>query len=154
MRQLGEETEHQPIEGGRSNRDVCSPTMMNSTGMKTRRKWNIIFRTGHSVVFMSLHPLGESTRVSQAATVNVHTKKYLCADRCGGKLREGGRREVMSDMFSLVNVDGGGGGKASRRGVVVVDEKQAETRRRGGYLREKGWRGGMIISRSRECLKP
>ena len=47
----------------------------------------MIFSTGHSEVFMSLHARGERTRVSHAATVSVHTKKYLCAERWGGRLR-------------------------------------------------------------------
>jgi hypothetical protein len=42
---------------------------------------------------------GESTRVSQAAMVSVHTKKYFCADRCGGSRSENGS-SVPSDMAS------------------------------------------------------
>jgi hypothetical protein len=34
--------------------------------------------------------------VSQAATVRVHTKKYLCALKWGGRFRYGGRRLVGS----------------------------------------------------------
>ena len=72
--------------------------MINSAGMKRRRKWKMILRAGHSGVFMRRHPLGERTRESQAATVRVQTKEYLCALRWAGRLREGGRRSVMSDM--------------------------------------------------------
>jgi hypothetical protein len=39
----------------------------------------------------SFHVLGDKTRVSQAATVNVQTKKYLCADRWGGRFKYAGR---------------------------------------------------------------
>lgn len=44
----------------------------------------------------SLYDRGERTRVSQAATVKVHTKKYFWAERWGGRLREGGRIEAGS----------------------------------------------------------
>ena len=74
---------------------------MNSMGMKNRRKWKMIFSTGHSEVFISLHARGERTRVSHAATVSVQTKKYLCALRWGGKLREGGRSDVISAIASV-----------------------------------------------------
>jgi len=64
---------------------------MNSTGMKTRKKLYKIFRTGQpSFVLTMRHDRGERTRVSQAATVRVQTKKYLCAERWGGRLRDGG----------------------------------------------------------------
>lgn len=72
--------------------------MINSMGMKKRMKWKMILRTGHSPVFMSRHARGDSTSVSQAATVSVQTKKYLCALKCGGRLRDGGSNEVMSAM--------------------------------------------------------
>ena len=61
----------------------------------------MIFNTGHSEVFMSLHARGERTRVSHAATVSVQTKKYLCALRWGGRLREGGRSDVISAIVSV-----------------------------------------------------
>ena len=72
---------------------------MNSIGMKNLKKWKMILRRGHSGVFMRRHVLGERTRVSQAATVSVQTKKYLCADRWGGRSREGGRMEVGSVLL-------------------------------------------------------
>ena len=49
---------------------------------------------------MRRHVLGERTRVSQAATVSVQTKKYLCALKCGGKLREGGSNAVISAIVT------------------------------------------------------
>jgi hypothetical protein len=59
-------------------------------GMNILMKWYRYLRAGHSGVLNSLHVLGDKTSVSHAATVKVHTKKYLCADRCGGKSKEGG----------------------------------------------------------------
>ena len=73
---------------------------MNSIGMKNLKKWKMILRRGHSGVFMRRHVLGERTRVSQAATVRVQTKKYLCALKCGGKLREGGSNAVISAIVT------------------------------------------------------
>jgi hypothetical protein len=63
------------------------PTTANSTGMKTRMKWKRILRMGHSPVRMRRHVLGDRTRVSHAATVNVQTRKYLWAERWGDRLR-------------------------------------------------------------------
>jgi hypothetical protein len=51
--------------------------MMNSMGIRKRRKKKIILRTGHPSVLRSFQLLGLNTRESQAATVRVHTKKYL-----------------------------------------------------------------------------
>jgi hypothetical protein len=51
--------------------------MMNSTGIKNRRKKNIDLRTGHPSDLKSFQLLGLNTRVSHAATVRVQTKKYL-----------------------------------------------------------------------------
>lgn len=70
--------------------------MTNSIGMKRRKKWKMILRTGHSGLFMRRQARGDRTRVSHAATVSVQTKKYLCALRWAGRLSESGRREVMS----------------------------------------------------------
>lgn len=67
-----------------------APTIMNSMGMKRRMKWNRTLRAGHSLVLRSLQVLGLRTSVSHAATVRVQTKKYLCAERCGGKSNEAG----------------------------------------------------------------
>jgi hypothetical protein len=53
------------------------PTMINSTGIRMRRKKNIIFKTGHPSVLRSFQLLGLKTKESHAATVRVHTKKYL-----------------------------------------------------------------------------
>ena len=55
----------------------------------------MILRAGHSFVRKRRHALGDKTSVSQAATVRVHTKKYLCADKCGGKSRDGGSAGVV-----------------------------------------------------------
>lgn len=44
--------------------------------------------------------------MSQAATVNVHTKKYLCAERCGGRSRDGGRAAEGSAITGPVAVAG------------------------------------------------
>ena len=84
-------------------RDVTEniPAIVNSMGIKSLKKWKAIFKTGHSLVLRSLYALGERTRVSQAATVRVHTKKYLCADRWGGKSRDGGSWS-WSDMVTLL----------------------------------------------------
>jgi hypothetical protein len=67
------------------------PTTTNSMGMKILKKLYKILRTGHpSFVFTILHERGERTRVSHAATVRVQTKKYLWAERWGGRSRDGG----------------------------------------------------------------
>jgi len=58
-----------------------SPTMMNSAGIQKRKKWNKVLSAGHPGVLRSLHVRGDRTRVSQAATVRVQTKKYFCALR-------------------------------------------------------------------------
>ena len=76
----------------------ATPTMVNSMGIKKRRMWKKILRTGHSLVRKRRHARGDNTRVSQAATVSVHTKKYFCAERWGGRLRESGRIEDGSAM--------------------------------------------------------
>lgn len=55
-------------------------------------------RMGHPGDLRSLHVLGDKTRVSHAATVRVQTRKYLCALRWGGRLRESGRRLEMSGV--------------------------------------------------------
>lgn len=61
---------------------------------------NRTLSTGHPSILKRRQVRGDKTRVSHAATVKVHTKKYLCADRCGGRLREGGSwsaREAIVD---------------------------------------------------------
>jgi hypothetical protein len=68
------------------------PTTMNSAGIRMRRKKKMALRTGHPSVFKSLKLLGLKTRESHAATVSVHTKKYLWADRWGGRRRELGNK--------------------------------------------------------------
>lgn len=67
-----------------------APTIINSTGMKMRRAWNRTLRAGQPGDFIRRQVRGERTRVSHAATVSVHTRKYLWALRWGGRLREGG----------------------------------------------------------------
>lgn len=64
---------------------------MNSAGMKRRMKWKRILSAGHPGDRKRRHVLGERTRVSHAATVRVQTRKYLCALKCGGRSRDGGR---------------------------------------------------------------
>jgi hypothetical protein len=59
----------------REDEDI--PTMVNSTGIKTRRKKNMALSTGHPSDLRSFQLLGVKTRESHAATVRVHTKKYL-----------------------------------------------------------------------------
>lgn len=61
----------------------------------------MVLSTGHPSVLKSLKLLGVSTRVSHAATVRVHTKKYLWAERCGGRFRESGRRSGLSVRFDI-----------------------------------------------------
>ena len=56
----------------------------------------------------SFQVLGERTRVSQAATVNEHTKKYLWAERWGGSLRESGRRPKRDFVVSVEKEREGG----------------------------------------------
>lgn len=58
--------------------------------------------TGHPSVLKSFQLLGLKTRVSHAATVRVHTKKYLWAERCGGRRREFGRRSGLSVTFEVI----------------------------------------------------
>ncbi len=72
--------------------------MINSAGIKSLRKWKRILRVGQPGDLRRRHVLGDRTRVSQAATVSVQTRKYLCELRWGGRLRESGRRAVMSAM--------------------------------------------------------
>ena len=55
----------------------ATPTIVNSTGMNTRRKWKAILRRGHPLDLSSLYDRGDNTSVSHAATVNVQTKKYF-----------------------------------------------------------------------------
>ena len=72
---------------------------MNSAGIKYLRTWKRTFKRGHSGVLESLQARGERTRVSHAATVKVHTKKYLWAERWGGRLRYlGSRPMILSAM--------------------------------------------------------
>lgn len=61
--------------------DEDIPTTVNSAGIRKRRKINMFFRIGHPSDLRSFQLLGVKTSVSQAATVRVHTKKYLCAER-------------------------------------------------------------------------
>lgn len=81
------------------------PTMMNSMGIQRRKKWKESLRTGHPGVLKSLHVRGERTRVSHAATVSVQTKKYLWADKCGGRSSEGGREIVPFVALLIVDDD-------------------------------------------------
>ena len=74
--------------------------MANSTGIKTLRKWKRILSAGHPGVLRRRHVRGDRTSVSHAATVRVQTKKYLCAERWGGRLREGG--SWVRDMVSAI----------------------------------------------------
>lgn len=93
----------------------ATPTIVNSMGMKRRRKWYASLSAGHSLVRRRRHERGERTRVSQAATVRVQTKKYLCAERCGGRSREGGS-VGPSDIAGPVARVGGGRGGGRRQG--------------------------------------
>lgn len=114
--------------------------MINSMGMKKRMKWKMILRTGHSPVFMSRHARGDSTSVSQAATVSVQTKKYLCALKCGGRLRDGGSNEVMSAMviYSVLPTHATTTRKIKERGA----RWGRSLRCRGGTQRKGGVREG------------
>ena len=56
---------------------TISPTTTNSSGMNTRKKWKRTLRAGQPGVLSSLQVLGDSTRVSHAATVRVQTRKYF-----------------------------------------------------------------------------
>lgn len=59
--------------------------------------------TGHPPSDLwSFQLLGLRTRVSHAATVRVHTKKYLWAERWGERRREFGRRSGLSVTFAIV----------------------------------------------------
>lgn len=59
--------------------------------------------TGHPASDLwSFQLLGLRTRVSHAATVRVHTKKYLWAERCGERRREFGRRLGSSVTVDIV----------------------------------------------------
>jgi hypothetical protein len=80
------------------------PTMVNSTGIRKRRKKNMDLSAGHPSDLRSFQLLGDKTRVSHAATVRVHTKKYLCAERCGGRFREFGRRSGLRVTFEDIGV--------------------------------------------------
>jgi hypothetical protein len=83
------------------SRQFNSPTATNSMTIINRKIWKKILRTGHPGVLSSLHVRGESTRVSHAAIVSVHTKKYLWAAKCGGRRSDAGSNDVGSiDMFS------------------------------------------------------
>jgi hypothetical protein len=53
------------------------PTMVNSAGMRMRRRKNMVLSAGHPSDLRSFQLLGLKTSVSHAATVRVHTKKYL-----------------------------------------------------------------------------
>jgi hypothetical protein len=78
------------------------PTMTNSTGIRKRRKKNRVLRTGQPSDLKTFQLLGLNTKVSQAATVRVHTKKYLWAERWGERLRELGNKSgpiVMLDIL-------------------------------------------------------
>jgi hypothetical protein len=57
------------------------PTMVNSAGIRKRRKKKMALSTGQPSDLRSFQLLGVKTKVSHAATVRVHTKKYLCAER-------------------------------------------------------------------------
>lgn len=48
------------------------------------------------------HVRGERTRVSQAAMVRVQTRKYLCAERCGGRLSSLGRVRVGTAIVGAI----------------------------------------------------
>jgi len=87
------------ILGGTEQESWDIPTMMNSAGIRMRRKKKMTLRTGHPSVFKSLKLLGLNTRESHAATVRVQTKKYLCADRWGGRRRELGNKSGLMVML-------------------------------------------------------
>jgi hypothetical protein len=80
------------------------PTIVNSAGMRTRRKKKMVLSTGHPSDLRSFQLLGLKTSVSHAATVRVHTKKYLWAERWGGRRREFGRRSGLSVTFEVIGV--------------------------------------------------
>lgn len=79
----------------------------------------MILRIGHSFVLSKRQVRGVKTSVSQAATVRVHTKKYLCALKCAGRLSELGSKSVMEVMATR--------GAGGRRSGEVVAEKRAGT---------------------------
>jgi hypothetical protein len=64
----------------------------------------MVLSTGHPSDLKSFQLLGLKTSVSHAATVRVHTKKYLWAERCGESLREFGRRSGLSVTFEDIGV--------------------------------------------------
>src|ERR1700722_7045277 len=71
------------------------PTTINSARTYTLNTLKSTLSGGHPLSTNSLHVCGDSTSVSHSATVSVHTKKYLCADRCGGRSSEGGSCSVV-----------------------------------------------------------
>jgi hypothetical protein len=80
------------------------PTMVNSIGIRTRRKKNMVLSAGHPSNLRSFQLLGVKTRLSHAATVRVHTKKYLWAERCAERFREFGRRSGLTVKFEDIGV--------------------------------------------------
>lgn len=96
----------------RENNDI--PTTINSAGIKKRRKKKIVLRIGHPSIRKSVQLFGLRTRVSQAATVRVHTKKYLWAERRGGRRREFGRSSRPREALDMIE------GEGMEREVVVV----------------------------------
>lgn len=67
---------------------VRVPTIINSMGINTLIKW--YNRHSAAVDIFAAQDLGDKMIVSHAAIVNVHTKRNLCADRWGGRVKEGG----------------------------------------------------------------
>lgn len=82
---------------------------------------------GHPSDFWSFQPLGVKTRVSHAATVSVQTKKYLWAERCGGRRREFGRRSGLSVTFEDIGVKSEERRNSWRRGRRVSISLLVET---------------------------
>jgi hypothetical protein len=78
--------------------------MVNSIGIRKRRRKNMALSTGHPSNLKSFQLLGVKTRVSHAATVRVHTKKYLWAERWAERLREFGRRPGLTVTFEDIGV--------------------------------------------------
>jgi hypothetical protein len=108
--------------GCASNRTAYEdiPTMVNSAGIRKRRKKNMDLSAGHPSDLKSFQLLGLNTRVSHAATVRVHTKKYLWAERCGGRRREFGRRSGLSVRLEDIGVWSKERRKSWRRGRCVL----------------------------------
>lgn len=99
-------------------------------GIKTRiiKKAQYKRGLGRSLARQRRYVLGLSTRVSHAATVSVHTKKYLCADKCGGRFKYGGNRSAGLKS----------GGAVEFVEFIVEDELQKDCRLRYGEEGREG----------------